>query len=73
MAFHTRPQIALAQVRATLDAGIALAMMPADSAYGVDTAFRDGVTELGPAYAVRMQSSTSLSPLGTEPLPKALG
>jgi SRSO17 transposase len=68
VAFQTKPQIALAQIRATLDAGVAPATVLADAGYGVDTAFRDGITELGLAYAVGIQSSTSLWPPGTEPL-----
>ena len=69
VAFQTKPQIALAQIRAALDAGVAPAMVLADAGYGVDTAFRDGLTELGLAYIVGIQSSTSLWPPGTEPLP----
>ena len=68
VAFQTKPQIALAQIRTTLDAGVATAMVLADAGYGVDTAFRDGITELGLAYGVGIQSSTSLWPPGTEPL-----
>jgi SRSO17 transposase len=68
VAFQTKPQIALAQIRAALDAGVAPATVLADAGYGVDTAFRDGITELGLAYAVGIQSSTSLWPPGTEPL-----
>ena len=59
VAFQTKPQIALAQIRAALDAGVAPAMVLADAGYGVDTAFRDGLTEFGLAYIVGIQSSTS--------------
>lgn len=69
VAFQTKPQIALAQIRTALDAGVAPAMVLADAGYGVDTSFRDGITELGLAYVVGIQSSTSLWPPGTEPLP----
>jgi SRSO17 transposase len=69
VAFHTKPQIALTQIRTALDAGVAPAMVLADAGYGVDTTFRDGITELGLAYVVGVQSSTSLWPPGTEPLP----
>src|SRR5437763_1472352 len=37
--------------------------------YGNDTDFRGGITEIGLAYAVGIQSSTSLWPPGVEPLP----
>ncbi len=41
----------------------------ADAGYGVDTDFRDGISELGLFYAAGIQSSASLWPTGTEPLP----
>ena len=66
--FQTKPQIALAQIRTALNAGVAPAMVLADAGYGVDTAFRDGITGLGLAYVVGIQSSTSLWPPGKEPL-----
>jgi SRSO17 transposase len=68
VAFQTKPQIALAQIRTALNAGVAPATVLADAGYGVDTAFRDGITELGLAYVVGIQSSTSLWPPGKEPL-----
>src|SRR5947209_1680688 len=48
-----------------IDAGFVLA----DAGYGNDTDFRDGITEIGLAYAVGIQSSTTLWPPGAEPLP----
>ena len=42
----------------------------ADAAYGNDTAFRDGITELGLLYAVGIQSSVSVWAPGQAPLPK---
>jgi SRSO17 transposase len=68
IAFQTKPQIALAQIRAALAAGVPLAPVLADAGYGIDTDFRDGITELGLPYIVGIQSSTSLWPPGTEPL-----
>jgi SRSO17 transposase len=67
--FQTKPQIALGQIRAALQAGAPPAPVLADAGYGIDTAFRDGITELGLHYAVGIQSSTSLWPPGTAPLP----
>ena len=67
--FQTRPQIALAQIRAAIEAGVPTATVLADAGYGVDTAFRDGITQLGLAYVVGIQTSTSLWPPGAEPLP----
>ena len=68
IAFQTKPQIALAQIRAALQAGLPPAPVLADAGYGVDTEFRDGITKLGLLYSVGIQSSTSLWPPGTEPL-----
>src|SRR4030095_13819050 len=42
----------------------------ADAAHGNDTAFRDGITELGLLYAVGIQSSVSAWAPGQAPLPK---
>jgi SRSO17 transposase len=67
--FQTKPQIALAQIRSALEAGVPPAPVLADAAYGTDTDFRDGVTALGLHYIVGIQSSTSLWPPGCEPLP----
>ena len=69
IAFQTKPQIALAQISAAVAAGVPKAPVPADAGYGMDTAFRDGITALGLAYVVGIQSRTSLWPPGTEPLP----
>ena len=67
--FQTKPQIALAQIRAAIEVGVPTATVLADAGYGVDTAFRDGITELGLTYVVGIQTSTSLWPPGAEPLP----
>jgi SRSO17 transposase len=69
IAFRTKPQIALAQMRAALLAGVPSAVVLADAGYGVDTGFRDGITELGLRYVVGIQSSTTLWPPGQAPLP----
>ena len=67
--FRTKPQIALEQIRAALAAGVPPGVVLADAGYGIDTDFRDGITEIGLAYVVGIQSSTSLWPPGTAPLP----
>lgn len=69
VAFQTKPQIAVDQIRAALQAGVPPATVLADAGYGIDTAFRDAITELGLLYAVGIQSSTSLWPPGMGPLP----
>jgi SRSO17 transposase len=67
--FRTKPEIALNQIRAAVAAGVPTGTVLADAGYGVDTAFRTGVSELGLAYVVGIQSSTSLWPPGSGPLP----
>lgn len=67
--FQTKQQIALDQLRAARAAGIDAEVVLADAGYGNDTDFRDGITGIGLAYAVGIQSSTSLWPPGVEPLP----
>ena len=67
--FRTKPQIALDQIRAALEAGVPPGVLLADAGYGIDTAFRDGITELSLHYIVGIRSSTSLWPPGMAPLP----
>jgi len=68
--FQTKPEIALQQLRAAVDRELPPAPVLADAAYGNDTAFRDGITELGLLYAVGIQSSVSAWAPGQAPLPK---
>jgi SRSO17 transposase len=67
--FATKPQIALEQIRKAQIDGIPPGTVLADAGYGVDTDFRDGITALGLAYVVGIQSSASLWPPGQAPLP----
>jgi SRSO17 transposase len=68
--FQTKPEIALQQLRAAVDRELPHAPVLADAAYGNDTAFRDGITELGLLYAVGIPSSVSVWAPGQAPLPK---
>jgi SRSO17 transposase len=68
--FQTKPEIALQQIRAGVDRELPKAPVLADAAYGNDTKFREGVTELGLLYVVGIQSSVSVWPPGQAPLPK---
>jgi SRSO17 transposase len=68
--FKTKPQIALDQLRQTKAAGVTAPIVLADAGYGNDTAFRDGITKLGFAYVVGVQSTTSLWSPGKKPLAK---
>ena len=56
--FQTKPEIALEQIRAAVEAQVARGVVLADAAYGINTEFRDGLTELGLQYVVGVQSST---------------
>ena len=68
--FETKPEIALQQIRRAVEREIAPAPVLADAAYGNDTKFRAGITELGLLYVVGVQSSVSVWPPGQAPLPK---
>jgi SRSO17 transposase len=70
VSFQTKPEIALQQVRTALDREIPTAPVLADAAYGNDTRFREGITELGLLYVVGIQSSMSVWKPGQAPLPK---
>ena len=67
--FQTKPQIALAQIADATAHGVPAGVVLADVAYGNDSGFRDGVSALGLAYAVGIQSSVTVWTPGTAPLP----
>jgi SRSO17 transposase len=67
--FQTKPAIALDQIRAAAAAQVAPGVVLADAAYGINTDFREGLTELGLQYAVGVQSSMTVWEPGKQPLP----
>jgi len=69
VAFQTKPQIALEQIRAAIKEDVPRGVVVADAGYGMDSKFRCGITELGLGYVLGVQSSTSVWKPGTEPLP----
>ena len=69
IAFATKPEIALAQMRQALGHGIPVGVVLADAGYGDETAFRGGITELGMLYAVGIRPATTVWAPGTAPLP----
>jgi SRSO17 transposase len=72
--FQTKPEIALDQIRAAVGANMDRGVVLADAAYGINTDFRDGLTELGLQYVVGVQSSMTVWEPGKQPLPaKARG
>jgi SRSO17 transposase len=67
--FQTKPEIALEQIRAAVAAQVTCGMVLADAAYGINTEFRDGLTQLKLQYVVGVQSSLTVWEPGKEPLP----
>jgi SRSO17 transposase len=67
--FQTKPDIALDQIRAAVATDVPRGIVLADAAYGINTEFRDGVTELGLQYVVGVQSSMTVWEPGQQPLP----
>jgi SRSO17 transposase len=69
IAFQTKPQIALAQIRAAIAAEVPRGVVVMDAGYGADSALRAGITDLGLAYVAGVQASVRVWPPGTTPLP----
>jgi len=69
VAFATKPEIALAQLREAIASGVPTGVVLADAGYGDETAFRDGITELGLLYAVGIRPATTVWAPGVSPLP----
>lgn len=73
VAFQTKPEIALQQMRQARADGVPLGVALADPAYGNDSKFRAGITELGMPYAVGIMPSTTVwrpgeAPTGSSPV-----
>jgi SRSO17 transposase len=69
VAFTTKPDIALQQIRRAVEEEVSKAPVLADAAYGNDSQFRKGLCELGLEYVVGIQKSTTVWRAGTAPLP----
>jgi SRSO17 transposase len=69
ISFATKPAIALEQIRQALEEEVTKAPVLADAAYGNDSQFREGLTELGLEYVVGVQKSTTVWTAGNAPLP----
>ena len=65
--FSTKQQIALRQLQQCCERAVPTGTVAADSAYGSDTAFRDGLEALGLDYAVAIRSNTLVWPPGVKP------
>ncbi len=67
--FQTKPEIAPDQIRVAAAARVARGVVLADAAYGSNTEFRDGLTQLGLQYVVGVQSSVTVWEPAKQPLP----
>ena len=67
--FRTKPEIALEQIRARVARGTTPGLVVADSGYGNELAFREGLDALGLTYSVGIKANTSVWAPGVEPLP----
>jgi SRSO17 transposase len=67
--FATQPAIALQQIRKAVEEEVTTAPVLADAAYGNDSQFREGLTELGLQYVVGVQKSTTVWRAGKAPRP----
>jgi SRSO17 transposase len=66
LAFRTKPQIALEQIRRALVDGVPPGVILGDAGYGIDTDFRTASTLL---YVLGVQSTIGVWPPGCGPLP----
>ena len=69
--FMTKPQIALAQIRAAHAAGLPKGVVQMDAGYGVDVKLRMGISELDLAYVGGVLPNTLAWKPGTQPAPGA--
>src|SRR5580700_1060879 len=69
IAFQTKPEIALQQIRRAKEQGVPIGVVLTDAGYGNGMSFRTGVTKLGLQYAVGIESSTTVWEPGQSPLP----
>ncbi|WP_137896402.1 IS701 family transposase [Ramlibacter sp. 2FC] len=67
--FATKPTIALQQIEHLLAQGAPRHCVLADAGYGVDTAFRERLGELGLRYVVGVTGAVTVWPPGHSPLP----
>lgn len=63
--FNSKPEIALDQMWAAPEAGVAPGVALADAGYGADGAFRAGVTVMGLRNGVGVQSTLGVWPSGS--------
>lgn len=71
IAFATKTAIALQQLQRLLEQGAPRYCVLGDAGYGIETAFREGLTALGLPYVVGITGQVSVWPPGRQPLPPA--
>jgi SRSO17 transposase len=72
IAFETKPEIALGQIRQAVEQKVAAGVVLADAGYGNSTPFRQALTKIGLPYMVGVESSTTVWEPGQQPLPASL-
>jgi len=70
ISFQTKPAIALSQIRQAVEHEVPSAPVLADSGYGNDTEFRQGITELELLYVVGVHDNTTVWRPDEVPQPK---
>ena len=73
IAFQTKPEIALEQIKAARTAGLPQGVVLMDAGYGNDTRLRTEITALGLSYVAGIGPNTSVWPPGAAPLPAQPG
>ena len=73
IAFQTKPEIALEQIKAARTAGLPQGVVLMDAGYGNDTRLRTEITALGLSYVAGIGPNTSVWPPGAAPLPPQPG
>jgi len=69
IAFQTKPEIALDQIKAARTAGLPQGVVLMDAGYGNDTGLRTDITALGLRYVAGIGPNTSVWPPGEAPMP----
>ena len=69
MAFQTKPEIALEQIRQAMEQQVPVGVVLSDAGYGKGTQFRTALTQLGLQYIVGIESNATVWEPGQQPLP----
>jgi SRSO17 transposase len=68
IAFQTKPEIALEQIKAARASGLSGGVVLMDAGYGNDTELRTAITALGMSYVAGIAATTTVWPPGAAPL-----